>query len=148
MLSFALQVERAEILRALSKGVLLEDDVALEDVAGLCESFTGADLKALLYNAQLTAIHRSTSPAQLYGTVFSREGVLDQKEGRSSTAKDEETSASQDPDVIYIPSVEKGQQQLSADQAATLRAGVSSSLDLAWLRATYLPSPRLGLGFG
>lgn len=35
-------------------------DVNLQDVAAVCENFTGADLKALLYNAQLKAIHEET----------------------------------------------------------------------------------------
>ena len=29
------------------------DDVQLDDIADMCEFFTGADFKALLYNAQL-----------------------------------------------------------------------------------------------
>ncbi|XP_034455813.1 peroxisome biogenesis factor 1 isoform X2 [Hippoglossus hippoglossus] len=50
---------RVEILRALSSGVPLAADVDLEQLAALTEQFTGADLKALLYNAQLEAIHNS-----------------------------------------------------------------------------------------
>lgn len=40
-------------------------DVELEQLAAATERFTGADLKALLYNAQLEAVHgnmRSSSP--------------------------------------------------------------------------------------
>lgn len=48
-----------EILKALSTGVGLSADVDLEQVAAATEQFTGADLKALLYNAQLEAIHNS-----------------------------------------------------------------------------------------
>ena len=54
-----LQESRVEILRALSSGVPLAADVDLEQLAALTEQFTGADLKALLYNAQLEAIHNS-----------------------------------------------------------------------------------------
>ncbi|XP_069371970.1 peroxisomal ATPase PEX1 isoform X1 [Paralichthys olivaceus] len=50
---------RVEILRALSSGVPLAADVDLEQLAAVTEQFTGADLKALLYNAQLEAIHNS-----------------------------------------------------------------------------------------
>jgi len=39
----------------------LTDDVDLEFIANKCENFTGADFKALLYNAQLEAIHETTS---------------------------------------------------------------------------------------
>ncbi|XP_068603433.1 peroxisomal ATPase PEX1 [Brachionichthys hirsutus] len=48
---------RVEILRALSAGVVLDADVDLEEVAAATTQFTGADLKALLYNAQLEAVH-------------------------------------------------------------------------------------------
>ncbi|XP_038580870.1 peroxisome biogenesis factor 1 [Micropterus salmoides] len=50
---------RVEILKALSAGVALAADVDLEQLAASTEQFTGADLKALLYNAQLEAIHNS-----------------------------------------------------------------------------------------
>ncbi|XP_029976801.1 peroxisomal ATPase PEX1 [Salarias fasciatus] len=53
------QEDRVEILRALSLGVPLAPDVDLEQVAAATEQFTGADLKALLYNAQLEAVHSS-----------------------------------------------------------------------------------------
>lgn len=53
------QEARVEILRALSAGVVLAADVDLEQVAAATEQFTGADLKALLYNAQLEAVHNS-----------------------------------------------------------------------------------------
>ncbi|XP_006991274.1 peroxisomal ATPase PEX1 [Peromyscus maniculatus bairdii] len=50
------QVSRLEILNALSDSLPLADDVDLQHVASVTESFTGADLKALLYNAQLEAL--------------------------------------------------------------------------------------------
>lgn len=46
-----------EILKVLSVGLLLDADVDLEQLAAATERFTGADLKALLYNAQLEAVH-------------------------------------------------------------------------------------------
>ncbi|KAG2465125.1 PEX1 factor, partial [Polypterus senegalus] len=51
------QVGRLEILKALSLSVPLARDVDFELIASNTEFFTGADLKALLYNAQLEAIH-------------------------------------------------------------------------------------------
>ncbi|KAM8770256.1 peroxisomal ATPase PEX1 isoform 1-T1 [Rhynchonycteris naso] len=51
------QVSRLEILNALSDSLPLADDVDLQHVASVTDSFTGADLKALLYNAQLEAAH-------------------------------------------------------------------------------------------
>lgn len=50
-----------EILKALSAGLVLDPDVDLEQLAATTERFTGADLKALLYNAQLEAVHSGTS---------------------------------------------------------------------------------------
>ncbi|XP_035866511.1 peroxisome biogenesis factor 1 isoform X2 [Phyllostomus discolor] len=51
------QVSRLEILNVLSDCLPLADDVDLQHVASVTDSFTGADLKALLYNAQLEALH-------------------------------------------------------------------------------------------
>ncbi|XP_059964443.1 peroxisomal ATPase PEX1 [Mesoplodon densirostris] len=51
------QVSRLEILNVLSDSLPLADDVDLQKVASVTNSFTGADLKALLYNAQLEALH-------------------------------------------------------------------------------------------
>lgn len=53
------QEARVEILKALSVGILLAADVDLEQLASATEQFTGADLKALLYNAQLEAVNNS-----------------------------------------------------------------------------------------
>ncbi|XP_024153343.1 peroxisome biogenesis factor 1 isoform X2 [Oryzias melastigma] len=53
---------RVEILKALSSGLPLAPNVDLEQLAAATEQFTGADLKALLYNAQLEAVHTSAGP--------------------------------------------------------------------------------------
>ncbi|XP_072303649.1 peroxisomal ATPase PEX1 [Eucyclogobius newberryi] len=59
------QEARQEILKALSSGLSLAEDVDLEQLGTATELFTGADLKALLYNAQLEAVHSSiSSPPQ------------------------------------------------------------------------------------
>ncbi|XP_041665948.1 peroxisome biogenesis factor 1 [Cheilinus undulatus] len=57
---------RVEILKALSDGVHLAADVDLEQLAAVTEQFTGADLKALLYNAQLEAVHNSLGFSSLH----------------------------------------------------------------------------------
>lgn len=66
--------ERYEILRSLSKEVQTSVDVNLRELARPChtEHFTGADLKALLYNAQLQAVH-----AALEGGGRGRKGSLE-----------------------------------------------------------------------
>ncbi|KAI6074538.1 Peroxisome biogenesis factor 1 isoform X2 [Aix galericulata] len=53
------QSSRCEILKALSHSLSLASDVDFEYLAAKTDQFTGADLKALLYNAQLEAIHNS-----------------------------------------------------------------------------------------
>lgn len=51
------KTERLEILKALSRKMQLSEDVDLQAVADECVDFTGADFKAMLYNAQLEAMH-------------------------------------------------------------------------------------------
>ncbi|KAE8596205.1 hypothetical protein XENTR_v10016010 [Xenopus tropicalis] len=55
------QDSRFEILKGLSHSMLLDENVDLKHIASLTDYFTGADLKALLYNAQLEAIHTNLS---------------------------------------------------------------------------------------
>nr|XP_014347945.1 PREDICTED: peroxisome biogenesis factor 1 [Latimeria chalumnae] len=57
------KVARLEILKALSQSLPLGDDVDLQQIAVLAECYTGADVKALLYNAQLEAVHSSQAVA-------------------------------------------------------------------------------------
>ncbi len=47
-------------MEALTSKVNLADDVQLSEISDMCEHFTGADFKALLYNAQLNSIHELT----------------------------------------------------------------------------------------
>ncbi|KAI5071916.1 hypothetical protein GOP47_0014167 [Adiantum capillus-veneris] len=49
--------ERLEILQVLSHKLPLADDVRLDSVASLTENFSGADLQAVLSDAQLEAVH-------------------------------------------------------------------------------------------
>lgn len=62
---YYLQEARLEILKALTHAVPLAADVDLEQIAVATELYTGADLKGLLYNAQLEAIHSSLGPSLL-----------------------------------------------------------------------------------
>ncbi len=59
LLIFPFQNERYEIFRTHSKEVKMNVDVNLRELAkpSYTEHFTGADIKALLYNAQLEAVH-------------------------------------------------------------------------------------------
>ncbi|KAJ8267662.1 hypothetical protein COCON_G00128340 [Conger conger] len=60
------QEARLEILKALTQSVPMAGDVDLEQMASATDSYTGADLKALLYNAQLEAIHSSLGAGYLH----------------------------------------------------------------------------------
>ena len=54
------QSDRLEILRALSSHLTLNDDVNLEEIAKESENYSGADIQAILYTAQLKAINQLT----------------------------------------------------------------------------------------
>ena len=53
---------RLEILRVLARTSSLQEDVRLEVVAGLTNNMTGADLRGLVYTAQLLARDRGGGP--------------------------------------------------------------------------------------
>ncbi|XP_077124296.1 peroxisomal ATPase PEX1 isoform X1 [Ranitomeya variabilis] len=57
------QASRYEILKGLSRSLTLDRDVDFQYISICTENFTGADLKALLYNAQLEAIHSRLAPS-------------------------------------------------------------------------------------
>nr|XP_056713608.1 peroxisomal ATPase PEX1 [Euleptes europaea] len=57
------QTSRFEILKALSHSLPLAHNVDFHHLAAKTDYFTGADLKALLYNAQLEAVHASLGSA-------------------------------------------------------------------------------------
>ena len=52
------------MLEALGRTLPLADGVALSGIAAQTENFTGADLKALLYNAQLLAANQALQTSQ------------------------------------------------------------------------------------
>ena len=56
--------ERGQILQALARRLRLEPAVDLQAVGQQCQGFSGADLSALLSEAQLAAVHESLEPAQ------------------------------------------------------------------------------------
>ena len=52
---------RLQVLKALTSRLALDAGVSLQEVAGACEGFSGADLSALLADAQLEAVHEVLS---------------------------------------------------------------------------------------
>lgn len=55
--------ERLDILTVLSRKLPLADDVAMDAIAYMTEGFSGADLQALLSDAQLAAVHEVLATA-------------------------------------------------------------------------------------
>ena len=94
-------------------------DTKLADISDMCENFTGADLKALLYNAQLAAIHRNTSNSQLYKGLFNKDSERGDDENDSLQNKDIKEK------VIYIPNLVKGPVHVSSDELTKLYSEVS-----------------------
>ncbi|KAF9689930.1 hypothetical protein SADUNF_Sadunf01G0143400 [Salix dunnii] len=62
---FPSRQERLEILAVLSRKLPLASDVDIETIAGMTEGFSGADLQALLSDAQLAAVHEHLSCADM-----------------------------------------------------------------------------------
>ena len=94
-------------------------DTKLADISDICENFTGADLKALLYNAQLAAIHRNTSNSQLYKGLFNQDSEREDDENDSLQNKDIKEK------VVYIPNLVKGPLHVSSDELTKLYSEVS-----------------------
>ncbi|KAK3749947.1 hypothetical protein QZH41_013854, partial [Actinostola sp. cb2023] len=121
------KTERLEILQALTRSISLADDVDLKSIAECCEHFTGADLKALLYDAQLESIHRKTSKFKLYGNIF---GKTDDVEGLTKAESVNQESSKQESvkegNIISIC-------QSDLEKAATsMRPSVSPNERLAY----------------
>ena len=86
----------------------------------MCEHFTGADFKALLYNAQLAAIHRNTSSNELYKGVFSNT----ERAGKDSpTAVDSDEA---NVNIIYIRSLVEGIADVSGEELSEIHSEVGS----------------------
>ena len=70
----------------------LSSDVDLRSLAAICEHFTGADIKALLYNAQLNALDSDPVFAGISGGAVDNTGnaisylILDLRSGPSAHA--------------------------------------------------------------
>ncbi|XP_041353042.1 peroxisome biogenesis factor 1-like [Gigantopelta aegis] len=75
--------ERLSILKSLTRKMYLCDDVNLQKLADECENFTGADFKALLYNAQLKAIHEHTDI-----NYFEKRATLTRGDNSSNTTEE------------------------------------------------------------
>ena len=116
------QSERLDILQALSRSLLLAQDINLAAISDVCEHFTGADFKALLYNAQLAAIHRNTSSNELYKGVFSStekasKGVKISKDPQTAVVSGEAKA-----NIIYIRSLVEGIADVSGEEWSKIQS--------------------------
>ena len=117
-----LQSERLDVLQALSRSLLLAQDTNLAAISDMCEHFTGADFKALLYNAQLAAIHRNTSSNELYKGVFSNTEKASKSE---EIRKDPPTAVASDEakaNIIYIRSLVEGIADVSGEELSKMHS--------------------------
>jgi len=119
-----LQSERVDILQALSRSLLLAQDTNLAAISDMCEHFTGADFKALLYNAQLAAIHRNTSSNELYKGVFSNTGNASKsgeipKDPPNTVVSDEAKA-----NIIYLRSLVEGIADVSGEEMSKIHSEV------------------------
>ena len=80
-------------------------------------------MKALLYNAQLAAIHRNTSNSQLYKGLFNKDSERGNDENDSLQIKDIKEK------VVYIPNLVKGPVHVSSDELTKLHSEVSEIFD-------------------
>ena len=118
------QSERLDILQALSRSLLLAQDTDLAAISDTCEHFTGADFKALLYNAQLAAIHRNASSNELYKGVFSNtdkasKGKKSPNDPPAAVVSDEAKA-----NIIYIHSVVEGIADVSGEELSKIHSEV------------------------
>lgn len=110
--------ERASILVALSRKVLLADDVDLESVAARTDHFSGADLQALLYTAQLEVVHEVFPEDEHQGNGTSRR--LD------CSWSSDDSPLFGDAEFFCAPSAQRGPAETSPDQARQLQLEVAA----------------------
>lgn len=60
------QAERYEILQAVSRKLVVDPDLRLDDIAKSTNGFTGADLQALIYAAHLAVVHEQIDSEALH----------------------------------------------------------------------------------
>ena len=101
----------------------LSEDINLAVISDMCEHFTGADFKALLYNAQLAAIHRNANNSQLYKAMFKNTEMESTKKYDRCAETDVVTEEDRDS-VIYVPSLTEGSIQLSTEELTKLHSEV------------------------
>ncbi|XP_028405471.1 peroxisome biogenesis factor 1-like [Dendronephthya gigantea] len=113
---------RLEILRALSSKLELDFDVDLKEIARRTENFSGADLKALLSNAQLERIHKM-----------------------KTSISDKPVKVEVRSNIVSVPQLKRGVQQRIADENTDLEKQVAVLQDNffknVYGKASHSPKP-------
>lgn len=83
------ETERYQILKAQTRKMKLATDVDLQRLASQCNHYSGADLQALLYNAQLLAVHEILdSPQASHRNVEAKSDFLIVQENPTCTKEE------------------------------------------------------------
>lgn len=110
--------ERANILVALSRKLMLADDVDLKSAAARTEHFSGADLQALLYTAQLEVVHE----------VFPEDEPKGDSPGRrfDCSWSSDDTPGLGETEFFCAPSAIRGPAESTPDQTRQLQLEVGA----------------------
>ncbi|MDI6837986.1 MAG: ATP-dependent zinc metalloprotease FtsH [Rhizobiaceae bacterium] len=81
---------REAILKVHMKGVLIDKDVSVDDIAGLTPGFTGADLANLINEAAIVATRRGATKVAMEDFVAAVERIIAGSERRSRILNPEE----------------------------------------------------------
>ncbi|KAL6065431.1 Peroxisome biosynthesis protein pex1 [Balamuthia mandrillaris] len=120
-------VERLDILKAISKSLNQAEDVRLNELAEWTEYYTGADLQALMYSAQLEAIHGvlHTSPPSSPPEVTPKK----KDKGKDKVKVDEEAAVvKEEEDASKKISVAPPQQKQPRQEFAVIQMNDASKL--------------------
>ncbi len=83
-------------MKAVSRKLTIAADVNFSEISNKTEGFSGADLQALLYNAQLEVVHSTISDSESLDVGYTPEQtpleyvVISPSEGKSVMTKEEE----------------------------------------------------------
>ena len=102
----------------------MAEDTNLAAISDKCEHFTGADFKALLYNAQLAAIHRNASSNELYKGVFSNTEKASKSEKISKDTPTAVVSGEAKSNIIYIRSLVEGVADVAGEELSKIHSEV------------------------
>lgn len=82
-------------MKAVSRRLTIAPDVVFSEISNRTEGFSGADLQALLYNAQLEVVHSTISDSESLDDKYAPEQtpleyvVISPSEGKSVMTKEE-----------------------------------------------------------